>query len=421
MKIRFLITNAYGVGGTIKATYNLAGALAERHDVEIVSVQKHTDVPAFPVPAGVSLRALVDRSARAQRADRKRRGLVGRTKGKIKIWARQRPSRLIHPNDFRYKNFNLFTDLRLFQYLRSVDDGILVGTRAGLNLAIARFARPSVIRVGQEHLNMTKYGKELRSAFRRHYPRLDIYSTLTEGDATAFREVLGPRGRVICIPNGVPDVGGVRSSNTSRIVVAAGRLTPQKGFDRLIAAWPQVASRHPDWELRIFGGGKLRRRLQDQIEESGVGDSARLAGYTDELPRKMAEGAFYVLCSRFEGFPMVLLEAMRCGLPIVSFDCPNGPRDLITHGKDGLLVPDGDIDGLAAAIIEMIEVGEDRRPSFGAAALEKSMHYDMAVIAARWERVFEELVDERSGRGRRTSASTRTESRRSLAEPREHR
>ncbi len=408
MKIRFLIANAYGVGGTIKATYNLAGELAKRHDIEIVSVQKHREAPAFPVPPDVRLRALVDRSPRAQRAEETRAGALPRAKGKLKDWARDRPSHVVHPRDFRYKNFNLFTDLRLVQFLRSLDDEIVIGTRAGLNLAVARFARPSAIRVGQEHLNMTKYGPEIRAAFRKYYPRLDVYSALTEGDATAFSELLGAGARVVCIPNGVPEVAGARSSTVGNVAIAAGRLTPQKGFDRLLPAWAEVARKHPDWELRIFGGGKLRRRLERRIEELGIGDTARLMGYTDELPQEMAKAAFYVMSSRFEGFPMVLLEAMRCGLPIVSFDCPNGPRDLISHGQDGFLVPDGDVDALAAAMIEMIELGDARR-SFGNAALEKSKQYEMPAISRRWEELLEEIVEER----RRPRALTRAPAARS--------
>lgn len=400
MKIRFLIANAYAVGGTIKTTYNLAGELAKRHDVEIVSLQKKRSVPAFPVPPGVHVRALVDSSARALRSDELRRGAAARTKVQIKTWARKRRSRAIHPSDFRYKNFNLLTDLRLLQFLRRTDDGILIGTRAGLNLAIARFAHGSVIRVGQEHLNMTKYGKRFQRAFRKYYPRLDVYSALTQVDAAAFSELLGPEARVACIPNGVPAADDPLSSNSSKIVVAAGRLTPQKGYDRLIAAWPQVVAKHPDWELRIFGGGSRKEELQQQIQELGIGSSFRLMGYTDQLAAEMAKGSFFVMSSRFEGFPMVLLEAMHCGLPIVSFDCPNGPRDLITHGKDGFLVPDADVEALAAAMIEMIELGDARRSSFGQAALEKSRLYEMPAIAARWEELLEELVSQRLRGGR---------------------
>jgi glycosyltransferase involved in cell wall biosynthesis len=398
MKIRFLMANAYGVGGTTRTVYNLAGELAKRHDVEIVSLQKSRELPVFTIPPGVRLRPLVDRSKRMQQADRRRTGLVPRAKVKLKYWARSQPSLLVHRQEHRYNRFNLFTDLRLAQFLRSVDDGVLIGTRAGINLAVARLARPTIVRIGCEHLNLAKYKKGIREAYRKHYPRFDAYVTLTERDAVAYEELLGGQTRVLWIPNGIPKVTEARSDTTGKVVVAAGRLAPQKGFDLLLPAWAKVVEAHPDWELRIFGGGKERESLRRQIQELGLDGSARLMGYTDRLPEEMAAAAFYVMSSRFEGFPMVLLEAMECGLPVVSFDCPTGPRDLITERKDGLLVPNGDIDGLAAAMIEMIELGDGRR-ALGQAALEKSAQYELSAVAARWEDLLQELVDARTRRG----------------------
>lgn len=392
MKIRFLITNAYGVGGTIKTTYNLAGELAKRHDVEIVSLHKNREAPAFAVPPGVKVRRLTDRSRSAQAADR---AAVGRRR--LRVWAKRLlrlcPSVLIHRADYRYKRFSLHSDMHLWRFIRSVDDGVLVGTRAGLNLAIARLARPSVVAVGQEHLNLSKYKPALRKSFRELYPRLEAYSTLTERDAAAFRKLLGDQVNVVCIPNGIPAVKGPRSDNSSRVVVAAGRLAPQKGFDRLIPAWAQVREKHPDWELRIFGGGRLKRELEQLIAEHRLEGSVRLMGYTDRLPEEMAKGSFYVMSSRFEGFPMVLLEAMATGLPVVSFDCPNGPRDLISEGKDGFVVPNGNVRALAGGINKMIELRDDVRRSFGEAAFEKAEQYRVDAVAVRWERLFEDLLN----------------------------
>jgi glycosyltransferase involved in cell wall biosynthesis len=400
VRIRFLIANAYGVGGTIRTTYNLAGELAKNHDVEIISVHKSHKAPVFTVPPGVRLRPLVDRSKPSLQADS---AAVGRDRIRVlvKRGLRRLPSVLIHHGDYRYKRFRLESDLHLWRFLRSVDDGVLIGTRAGLNLALARLARPGVVAVGQEHLNFTTYRAGIKRAFRRLYPRLDAYATLTERDATAFRELLGPGANVVCMPNGISGAGRPRSTNTSRIVVAAGRLTPQKGFDRLIRAWTQVQEQHPDWELRIFGGGRLRGRLQRRIRELGIADSARLMGYTDRLPDELAKGSFYVMSSRFEGFPMVLLEAMAGGLPVVSFDCPNGPRDLISEGTDGFIVPNGDIEALAAAMVRMIELGDGRRREFGEAAFRKSEQYRIDAVAARWVRLFEELQEAKAYKPRR--------------------
>jgi glycosyltransferase involved in cell wall biosynthesis len=403
VKIRFLITNAYGVGGTIRTTYNVAGELAKRHDVEIVSVHKNRDVPAFPVPRGVTLRHLSDRSRSARARDRRARG-----PRRLRVWARGllrlTPSVLIHRADFRYKRFSLESDIKLWRFIRSVEDGVLIGTRAGLNLAIARLAHPGVVAVGQEHLNYTKYKPSLRKAFAELYPRLEAYSTLTERDAEAFRQHLGSgEANVVCIPNGIPGVEGPRSSNSSRIVLAAGRLTRQKGFDRLIPAWAQVQAKHPDWELRIFGSGKLRPELEALIAKHGVGETARLMGYTDRLPEEMAKAAFYVMSSRFEGFPMVLLEAMATGLPVVSFDCPNGPADLVTRGKDGFVVPNGKVKSLAGAMIRMIELGHDVRHAFGEAAYEKAKQYRVDAVALRWEELLQELLDAHADGQRRAA------------------
>ncbi|MGH8968525.1 MAG: glycosyltransferase family 4 protein [Actinomycetes bacterium] len=391
MKIRFLIANAYAVGGTIKTTYNTAGELAKRHDVEIVSVYRSREEPAFTVPPGVTLRFLTDQSETGLAALRDATGPMAHVRQSIHGWATSQPSRLIHPRDFRYPFFNIVTDLRLLRYIRSVHDGVLIGTRAGLNLAIARFARPSVVRIGQEHLNLSKYRAELREAYKEYYPRLDVYAALTEGDAKAFRRLLGKRARVVCVPNGVPDVGAVRSDVDSRVVIAAGRLGPQKGFDRLIPAWAKVVAQHPDWELRIFGEGSSFGALCEQIEMLGVADSVSIRGFTDRLTEEMAQASFYVMTSRFEGFPMVLLEAMGCGLPVVSFDCRNGPRDLITNGVDGLVVPNGDIDALADAISRVIDLGEGRG-SWGEAALAKAEQYATPTIAARWDELISGLV-----------------------------
>jgi glycosyltransferase involved in cell wall biosynthesis len=391
VKIRFLITNAYGVGGTIKTTYNVAGELAKRHDVEIVSLHRNREVPAFAVPPGVKVRRLTDRSRSAQAADRT---AVGRRR--LRVWAKRLlrlcPSVLIHRADYRYKRFSLHTDMHLWRFIRSVEDGVLVGTRAAFNLVIARLARPGVVAVGQEHLNFTKYKPALREAFREAYPHLEAYATLTERDAAAFRQLLGNNANVVCIPNGIPAVEGPRSDNSSRIVVAAGRLAPQKGFDRLIPAWARVHEKHPDWELRIFGGGRLKGELEQLIAEHGLEESVRLMGYTNQLPEEMARASFYVMSSHFEGFPMVLLEAMATGLPVVSFDCPNGPRDLVSEGRDGFVVPNGNVRALADGINKMIELGDDARRSFGEAAFEKAAQYRVDAVAVRWEQLFEDLL-----------------------------
>jgi glycosyltransferase involved in cell wall biosynthesis len=379
MTIRFLIADAYSVGGTIRTTFNTAAELARRHDVEVVSVYRRRDEPELELDPRVRLRALADlRPARLARARR---------------WAAARPSRVIHREDHRFPRFNAVTDVALVRFLRATRDGVLIGTRPGLNVAIARFASPVVVRVGQDHMNLGSYKPGLRAAIARTYPRLDAVTALTQGSADEYAALL-PRTHVECIPNAAPHANGRRADLQARSVVAAGRLIRRKGFDRLLTAWARVAHEHPSWRLDVFGRGPEKDELAQLAGELGVGDSVHLRGYTARLTDMLAGGSVFALTSRREGFPMVLLEAMAVGLPVVAYDCPTGPRDIVTDGVDGYIVPDGHTQELAAALDELMDA-EHKRRSFGAAALAKAARYESAAIAARWEELFAELAAEK--------------------------
>jgi len=391
VQIRFLITNAYGGGGTIHTTLTMASALARRgHDVEVVSVFQHRAKPLFPVDDAVRLRALIDRRARPSRRWR------SRIKGRVRAVLAGMPSRVIHPGDVRYPRFSVLSDLALLRYLRSLRGGVLVSTRVGLNLAVARHVHHSVVRVAQEHVYLDRHSAALQAAFVERYPRLDAVVTLTAHDAATYRALLGEGVAVLAIPNAVPDMGRVLTEPDpdARVAIAAGRLTRPKGFDLLIDAWRAVAVAHPEWQLRIYGRGPAKRKLRRRIRKAGLDEQVHLMGFTRGLPAEFASSSLFVMSSRFEGFSMVLLEAMASGLPVVSFDCPVGPAELVDHGVTGVLVENGSVAALAGEINRMID-DPALRSKLGAAARHASAAYSSDRIAARWEALFEQHLGRR--------------------------
>ncbi|MFF4772862.1 glycosyltransferase family 4 protein [Microtetraspora fusca] len=364
------------MGGTIRTVFNLAGHLAMEHDVEIVSVVREREEPFFPVPPGVRIRYLDDRLPR-------RKGLLSRF-----------PTRLVPKEEAAYHWFTLRTDLKLIRYIRGRRRGVLIGTRPGLNLIMSLVAPPEIITIAQEHGNLSGHGPELRKRIARRYGRLDAVVTLTQTDLQAYERALKTRPRLLAqVPNAVTRLTGGRSPLTEKTVIAVGRLTHTKGYDLLIRAWAHVAARYPDWTLRIFGDGPRREKLQASIDKRELTGKVLLMGSVPDVGGELAQSSIYVLSSRREGLPMVILEAMSKGLPVVSYDCPTGPAELITHGHDGLLVKPEKIHAMADAICTLIE-DEELRRTLGANALEKAARYDLEVIGARWEELLHGLCRE---------------------------
>ncbi len=389
MKIRLLIANAYVGGGTTRTTLSTATALAQRgHDVEIVSVLRRREKLTFPLDPRVRVTNLVDEWSI-------KNGYVP-CGFAVEAWRKlAQPRRTIvgHRSDRRTDEWSVYTDLQLVRFLRSVRDGVLVGTRPAINLAMAQLTRPNVVRVAQDHMNLATYKPKLRQSMARWYPRLDAVVTLTAGDAAQYAPMLRGRTRVLDIPNGVPDLGGHRAKLDSKVVISAGRIARQKGYDRLLPVWARVAAQRPDWRLEIYGAGppEIEEPLKRQVVELGIQDSAHLMGRTSELFQRMAEASLYVMTSRREGLPMVLLEAMGVGLPVIAYDCPTGPRDVITDGVDGYVVPNGDEQALEARMLELMD-DPDARVRLATAARRTAADYDVARLAERWEKLFEELV-----------------------------
>ncbi|MER5881465.1 glycosyltransferase family 4 protein, partial [Streptomyces sp. NPDC001910] len=243
MKIAFLINNAYGIGGTIRATANLSGAFADRHEVEVVSVHRVQDEPAITLDPRVQLTSLIDMREDSPIYE----GDDPLTEQPCTMF----PDTGAAANSARLP-YSALQDDRIGTWLRTTDADIVIATRPDLNGYLARDGQPRYLRIGQEHLSLDAHNPTLRRHQNKAIADLDAFITVSEADATQYRAELSDVATVVrCIPNAVPTPAVHPSTLDSNVIVAAGRLVSVKRYDRLVDAFAKVADAHPDWTLRI--------------------------------------------------------------------------------------------------------------------------------------------------------------------------
>ncbi|MFI7875531.1 glycosyltransferase family 4 protein [Streptomyces salinarius] len=379
MKLTYLIYNAFGVGGTVRTVFNQANAMAERgHDVEIATMLRYHEEPPFPLDERVRVTALIDnRSGSYVDWD----GYAG---PEDTSWHDRFPAGLSKNVDSRRRIG------AMIRFLKSLEDRIVVGTRPTINLVVAEYADPSLVRVVQEHAGLSTHKGEWLEAIEAAYVQMDALVCLTEADRSAYAKAF-PEVRVERIPNALHTLDVPRSNLSRPQVVSAGRLDGNKGIDKLIEAFGLVVEAHPEWTLRIHGDGPELEALRKAIRTRHLYNHVFLMGPTRKLDEELAKGSVFAMSSKSEGFGMVLLEAMNCGLPVVSFNCPVGPRELVTDGVDGLLVPERDVAALAEGISRLIE-DEELRRRFSRAALQKAAEYGPDVVTKSWEDLYQALI-----------------------------
>lgn len=235
-------------------------------------------------------------------------------------------------------------------------------------------------------------GKVWQALRRFTYARAYGLVTMTRGALECFPPHMRKRSWVI--PN-MADYQDFkpRFDNEVKVMTAVGRLVDQKGFDLLIESWALVAADHPDWHLRIWGEGPDRAALEALAKQKGVADSVEMPGVSSAPGRWIEEADAFVLSSRFEGWGLVLGEAMAAGLPSISFDCPFGPADMMTDGEDGLLVREGDVAALAAAMARIM--GDSAlRQRLGTEALRAADRFSPDRIGGMWEATIRDVLSD---------------------------
>lgn len=256
-------------------------------------------------------------------------------------------------------------------------------------------------KVGEIHINRANYRNfnksqtnVLKDLFAKYWMHnlvsklkcLDRLVVLTENDKKAWIEL----NNVEVIPNPLSFNPSTTSSQTEKRVIAVGRYCHEKGYDYLLQAWAKVQYVCPDWQLVIFGDGN-RKEYEQMIINLQI-DSTRciLNGRTSDIQSEYLKSSLAVCSSRFEGFGLSIVEAMSCGLPVVSFDCPWGPRSIISNYEDGILVEKENTSKLAECMISLIQ-NKEKRILMSRTAVKNVQRFDIQHIAQKWKSLFEEI------------------------------
>jgi glycosyltransferase involved in cell wall biosynthesis len=356
-KILLIINNIVLAAGTERATVNLANNLSSQgYLVEITSINSVCGESFYPLNSDVKINHL-----------------------NFKV-----------SQSLSIKAFLWFRFLRKLYKHTKQGGYILIGTIHSINifLSILKFFNKQNKYVGCEHIGYaaaTNFTKFVRRIF---YKKLDAVIVLTQDDLSKYT-LHDKLDNCFVIPNQISFLPDIPSTCEEHRLLAIGRLTNQKGFDLMLDAVSDVLKKHTSWKLNIVGEGEMEGFLRDKIVTLGLDKSVNIVPFTKDILMWFSQSSIYLMTSRFEGLPMVLLEAKACGLPIISYDCPTGPSELL-NPDDGYLVAMGDKDAFSRKLDELMS-DERQRKFMGKNALANVQKYTSENIYKKWNLLFNRL------------------------------
>ncbi len=237
------------------------------------------------------------------------------------------------------------------------------------------------------HMEKMNVKNHFKKFFHYHaIGKADVVVALTKQDASQWKKI---NSYVCTIPDMVHlNLSSTFSTNESKRIIFVGRLDSQKGYDQLSKIWDVVSLKHPDWSLDIYGEGVDQEKNRNLIPQ---GKNVFVHSHTSQILEKYKECSILILTSVYEPFGLVIPEAMSCGLPVVSFDCPYGPSEIISHGVDGFLVRQGDTSEFADKLFLLMENAELRK-TMGLNAIQSSQKYAVDKILPKWQQLYNKIV-----------------------------
>jgi len=386
-KIYFLVYNIYGVGGTVKTTINTANYLyANGYDIEIISIKQTSAIPKLNLHPGIKVRSLLD--ARKNTKRYKNNSINAIIKNFIRKTLLNIPSLLIHKDEDLYKMFSFFTDIQILKTLIPLRNSTIITTIPSFNFLAIRYCHQSMKIIGQEHKSFNVHSLNIQNLIKKLYNKLNYLTVLTKDDYKRYKELnILKENKIKIQPNATnipPEIPKNLITRPKRIISLA-RFVPDKRLDLLIESFNIVHKKHPEWILDIFGAGPEKDKLIAQIKDLNLSKVISIYPSTSNVEMELSNSSIFALTSQNEGFGMTIIEANSQGVPVVAFNIPNGPRELIQDKKTGLLAKPFDIYDFADKISFLIENPHIREEFGQEAYLFVKENYSINHIGKKFE------------------------------------
>ncbi len=359
-------------GGVEMAISLLSRAFSKRgYKVTILSLYRLGD-PAYPMPEEVKIEYLTD----------------------LKPNKEEFFSAIKSKNPFHILKEGLYSvkvlktkKTALIRRLKKIESGTVISTRNEHSTLLSKYANKNVFKIAQLHHDHL-FDKKLMRDFKNGYQNIDVFTLLTDMLTEEVGEMMKEKNsktRLVTIENFITEKPSpLPFEEKEKVVLAVGRLSHEKGFDRLLAIWKEFSEKHPDWVLHLVGDGAEKQALFDYAKKLKL-DSVIFTGALphEKVLDEMRKASIYAMTSRSEGFPFVMLEALFCGLPTVAFDVRVAPRAIIQNGESGFLVPDGEISSFASSLSELAEK-EEKRKIMSENSLKRAEDFTEEKIIEKW-------------------------------------
>ncbi|QYE97616.1 glycosyltransferase family 4 protein [Paraclostridium sordellii] len=361
-----------GYGGVEKSIASLSNILVEKYEVEIISVYRLYDKPAFEIDRRVKIIYLLDNRLSPNKEEFKE---AIKSKNIINILKEGIKSIKI----LKLKKS------KMIKAIKNIDSGIVISTRVEHNELLSRFGKENIIKIAQEHThhnNDKLFVKRLIDSCNNIDYLMPVSRELTE---FYNNELKDKKTKCIYIPHSLDYIPKETSSLEYKTIISVGRLSKEKGYDDLIDIFKFVIEKKPDWKLNIIGDGDQRGILEDKIDEKNLSSSVILHGYRDKkyIESMLLKSSIYAMASHEESFGIVLIEAQSFGVPCIAFDSAKGALEIIENNINGYLIENRDKQEMANKLIELIE-NKELRDSMGKESKKNSYKFSKENISRQW-------------------------------------